>query len=212
MGDELEFLKSEIKSIFGTIHERFPQVNQRYALILYRDDGDEYVTRPFDFTSSIDQFRKNLAAQSAGGGGDYPEAMHRGMQEATQLRWREGNTARVLFLIADAPPHAQHMGITLTAANNLRKRGVAIYPVACSGYDDACEFVMRTRAMLTGGQFLFLTDDSRVGEGHGEPHIPFYHVEKLDKLMVRMIASELSGKRQSVPMSDIIRTVGKPIN
>jgi hypothetical protein len=212
MGDELEFLKSEIKSIFGTIHERFPQVNQRYALILYRDDGDEYVTRPFDFTRSIDEFRKNLSAQSATGGGDYPEAMHRGLQEATQLRWREGNTARVLFLIADAPPHAQFMGQTLAAANKLRKQGVAIYPVACSGYDDACEFVMRTCAMLTGSQFLFLTDDSGVGEGHGEPHIPFYHVEKLDKLMVRMITSELSGKRLGVPMGDIIRTVGKPIN
>jgi hypothetical protein len=181
-------------------------------LVLYRDDGDDYVTRPFDFTASLDTFHKNLAKQRAAGGGDYPEAMHRGLEEATQLRWRDQDSARVLFLIGDAPPHAQHIGRTLNAANLLRKKGVAIYPVACSGYDDACEAVMRTCAMLTGSQFLFLTDDSGVGSAHGEPHIPFYEVEHLNKLMVRTIAGELSGRRIEAERSEIIRTVGKRVN
>jgi hypothetical protein len=212
MGDELKYLQSEIRGITTAIQKRFPEVEQRFALILYRDDGDEYVTRPFDFTASIDTFHRNLSKQSAAGGGDYPEAMHRGLEEANQLHWREQDTARVLFLIADAPPHAQHMNRTMTAANALRKRGVAIYPVACSGYDDACEVVMRSCAMLTGGQFLFLTDDSGVGAAHGEPHIPFYQVQRLEQLMVRMIAGELSGRRIEPQASEIIRTVGKKVN
>src|SRR5207245_769667 len=108
------------------------------------------------------------------GGGDYPEAMHRGLEEAVKLPWRGADTARVLFLIADAPPHAEHMDRAVTAADALRKRGVAIYPVACSGYDEATELLMRSCALVTGGQFLFLTDDSGVGEAHGEPHIPYY--------------------------------------
>ena len=212
MGDELKYLQSELRGITAAIQKRFPEVEQRFALILYRDDGDEYVTRPFDFTPSIDTFHRNLSKQSAAGGGDYPEAMHRGLEEANQLRWREQDSARVLFLIADAPPHAQHMTRTMTAANALRKRGVAIYPVACSGYDDACEVIMRSCAMLTGGQFLFLTDDSGVGAAHGEPHIPFYQVQRLEQLMVRMIASELSGRRIEPQASEIIRTVGKKLN
>ena len=72
------------------------------------------------------------------------------------------------------------------------------------------EGVMRSCAMLTGGQFLFLTDDSGVGEAHGEPHIPFYHVERQGKLMVRMVASELSARRLEAAPDDIIRTVGSP--
>jgi hypothetical protein len=212
MGDELKYLQSEIRGITTAIHKRFPEVEQRFALILYRDDGDEYITRPFDFTASIDTFHKNLLKQSANGGGDYPEAMHRGLEEANQLRWRTEDTARVLFLIADAPPHAQHIPRTITAANALRKRGVAIYPVACSGYDDACEAVMRSCAMLTGSQFLFLTDDSGVGDSHGEPHIPFYQVQRLEQLMVRMIASELSGRRIEPQPSEVIRTVGRKVN
>jgi hypothetical protein len=213
MGDELEYLKAEIKGIATAVHEKFPQVNQRYGLVVYRDDGDVYVTRRFDFTPSVEEFRKNLAAQGASGGGDYPEAMHRGMEEAVQLRWREGNTARVMFLIADAPPHAQHMGRTLLAANALRKKGVSIYPVACSGYDDAAEFVMRGCALLTGSRFLFLTNDSGVGDGHAEPSAaPAYHVERLDRLMVEIISGELAGKRVDPEPAGVLRTVGKPIN
>jgi von Willebrand factor type A domain len=210
MGDELAYLKSEFKTIASTIAARFPNVSQRYGLVVYRDRGDEYVARRFDFTPSVDEFRARLGAQSAAGGGDYPEAMEVGLEEAVKLQWRTTDTARVMFLVADAPPHAQDIGKTMAQADALRKKGVAIYPLACSGYDPACELVMRSCAMLTGGQFLFLTDDSGVGEAHGEPHIPFYHVERQAALMVRMVAGELLGRRLDPVPEEIIRTVGSP--
>jgi hypothetical protein len=209
MGDELEYLKTEIKSIVTAVARQFPNVKQRYALVVYRDDGDEYVTRTFPFTESLPEFRGNLAAQRAAGGGDYPEAMHQALEDAAKLDWHAGDAARVVFLIADAPPHPQHTLRALKAADALRKKGVAIYPVAASGYDDACEFVMRACAVLTGAQFVFLTDDSGVGEKHGEPHIPFYHVERLNHLMVRTIASELSGRRLDPDPARVVRTVGQ---
>jgi hypothetical protein len=212
MGDELEFIKTEIKGIVGSVRDKFPNVNQRYGLVLYRDDGDEYVVRTFPFTASIEDFKNNLSPQRAAGGGDEPEAMHRGLEEAVQLTWRDSDTARVLFVLTDAPPHAQFMGRTMNALNTLRKRGVAVYPVACSGTSDAAEFVLRACGLLTGSEYLFLTDDSGVGNPHAEPHIPFYHVQKLDRLMVRMIAAELSGRRITPEKDEIIRTVGKPIN
>src|SRR5262249_3221495 len=49
MTGELEYLKSEMRSIAAAVHEKFPQVSKQYGLLLYRDDGDEYVTRSFDF-------------------------------------------------------------------------------------------------------------------------------------------------------------------
>ena len=212
MGDELQYLKAEIRGIVETVQKKFPEVQQRFALVLYRDEGDEYVVRRFDFTASLADFQKNLSNQSANGGGDYPEAMHKGLEEANQLRWQENDTARLLFLVGDAPPHAQHMGRTMTAANNLRKKGIAVYPVACSGYDQACEFVMRSCAVLTGSQFLFLTNDSGIGNSHAEPTIPYYQVERLERLMVRMIASELSGQQILPQPADIILSVGKKVN
>lgn len=195
MADELNYLKVELDSIVARVHGMFPGVQQRYALIVYRDEGDEYVVRNvIDFTDSLVDFRVRLAAQLANGGGDVPEAMHVALENSTRLSWRHENTARVMFLVADAPPHAPHVDRTLSAVKDLRQKGVAIYPVAASGVMAECEFLMRAAAFLTRGQYLFLTDHSGVGNPHAKPHAPKYEVEPLNQLMVRMIASELSGR------------------
>ena len=209
MGDELEFLKVEIRDIAEAIEHHFPGVDQRFALVVYRDNGDQYTTRVFDFTGNLDRFQKDLSAQSANGGGDYPEAMDAAMEAAQKLSWRKGDTARVTFLVADAPPHSNDVDDTLDAIDGLRSKGVAVYPVASSGVAGEAEFVMRAAAMLTGAQYLFLTDDSGVGNPHAEPHIPCYTVEQLAPLMVRAVRSELSGRRVEAEPQFSIRTVGQ---
>jgi Mg-chelatase subunit ChlD len=209
MGDEMEYLKVEMRDIAEAIEHHFPGVEQRFALVVYKDEGDQYVTQSFDFTSNLDSFQRNLGAESAGGGGDYPEAMDAAMEAATKLSWRNGDTARVTFLVADAPPHANDFDDTFEAVDELREMGVAVYPVASSGVAGEAEFAMRTTAMLTGGEYLFLTDDSGVGNPHAEPHIPCYTVEQLAPLMVRAVRSELSGHRVEAEPQFSIRTVGQ---
>ena len=212
MSDELEYLKVEMDGIVSSVSDGFPDVDQRYALVVYRDDGDEYVTRTFDFTESLSEFQVNLSNQRAQGGGDYPEAMHEALEEAQGLTWRGNDTARVLFLIADAPPHGEFAQRTLDATMGLRFDGVAIYPVAASGVAEEAEFIMRTAALLTVSEYCFLTDDSGVGNPHAEPNIPCYTVQRLDQLMIRLISSELAGQRLYPEPEDIIRTVGNPVN
>jgi Mg-chelatase subunit ChlD len=209
MGDEMEYLKVEVRDIAEAIEHHFPGVDQRYALVVYRDDGDQYVTKTFDFTGNLDNFQRDLGEQSAGGGGDYPEAMDAAMEATSKLSWRTGDTARVTFLVADAPPHANDFDDTFEAVDELREMGVTVYPVASSGVAGEAEFAMRTAAMLTGGQYLFLTDDSGVGNPHAEPHIPCYTVEQLAPLMVRAVRSELSGHRVEAEPQFSIRTVGQ---
>jgi len=211
MSDELEYLKVEMDGIAASVADAFPDVDQRYALIVYRDRGDVYVTRTFDFTSSLEAFQGHLSDQFAGGGGDYPEAMHEALEEARALSWRGDDAVRVLFLIADAPPHTEHARRTLDALMALRFTGAAIYPVAASGVADAAEYMMRAAALLTLSEYCFLTDDSGVGNPHAEPHVPCYAVQRLDQLMIRMISGELSGKRIYPEAQDIIRTVGRPV-
>lgn len=212
MGDELEYLKAEIDSIAAGVADLFPEVDQRFALIVYRDDGDIYVTRTFDFTGTLAEFQSNLGAQRADGGGDYPEAMHLALEAADGLTWREPGTARVLFLVADAPPHNEFAERTLNAIGGLRRAGVAIYPVAASGVAVRAEVFMRSAALSTLSQYLFLTDDSGLGNSHAEPHIPCYHVQRLDQLMIRMISGELAGEALQPAAEDIIRSVGNPVN
>ncbi len=70
------------------------------------------------------------------------------------------------------------------------------------------EYLMRQAAAQSAGRYLFLTDDSGVGYSHAEPTISCYRVTALNGLMVRVLASELGGRRVEAPAGDVIRTVG----
>lgn len=210
MGDEIDYLKAELQGIVDSVRAGFPQVSARFALIVYRDDGDDYVVRTFDFTSDLQAFQSRLRSQSAGGGGDYPEAMERGLGAIHQLTWRTGNTARLTFLVADAPPHTGQYTTFLQEANRARKTGIKVYPVAASGVAKEAEYLMRISAQLTLARYIFLTDDSGIGAPHEEPAIPCYQVRKLNQVLTQAITAELSGQRQPVPAEQVIRAVGNP--
>jgi hypothetical protein len=209
MGDEIRYLTTEFRAIVGAIQSQFPGVSTRFGLIVYRDLGDEFVVRKFDFTDSLDTMQNQLAQQSANGGGDYPEAMEQALSAAVESAWRGGNTARVLFLIADAPPHDQNLLAAVEQGRAARRLGVHIYPLAASGVADTAEYLMRVMAATTHGRYLFLTDDSGVGNAHAEPRVPCYVVTRLDQLLIRVITGELSGQRVEAAPDQIIRSVGQ---
>jgi hypothetical protein len=83
----------------------------RLAIIFYRDRGDEYVVRPFPFTSNADALARAIRKIEAKGGGDEPEAVYDGLLHAlTQQKWSSGHYARrIVVVVGDAPPHDYHM-------------------------------------------------------------------------------------------------------
>lgn len=210
MGDEIVYLQDEIQDIVADVEQKFAGVSLRFALIVYRDEGDAYVVKHFDFTDSVAVFEADLDAHGADGGGDFPEAMDQALERIPQLGWRTGDVARMAVLVADAPPHEEHAQATVDAFDPLRGLGIKLYPVAASGVDPRAEFLMRLGAQATGGRYMFLTDDSGIGGAHMEPTIPCYQVRKLTDVLVYQIASELSGERAPVPDEQVIREVGDP--
>jgi hypothetical protein len=211
MGDELAYLQSEFDAISSQIEANYPNAEQRWSLVVYRDEGDIYVTRWFDFRDDPADFRSHLAEQAAGGGGDFPEAADQGLATMNQLAWREGDgTARLAFWLADAPYHTEKAAAMQTAILAAQAQGVHIYPVASSGIDDFTELAMRSTAQLTGGRYLFLTNDSGVGNSHKEPSIPCYFVTKLDDAILRMVDIEMTGVYREPDPAQILRTGGDP--
>lgn len=209
MGDELRYLVTELRDIIGAVQARHQQINMRFGLVLYRDKSDAYVVRDFAFTDSLNDLQTELSEQKARGGGDYPEAMEEGLATAiNKAQWREGNVARILFLIADAPPHDENLKAMLEQVQIARQMGIRIYPLAASGVGNKAEFMMRNAGVLTQGRYLFLTDDSGVGSSHQEPSVSCYVVTLLNELMSNVIASELAGQRIEPADEDILRTVG----
>jgi hypothetical protein len=213
MGDEIKYLQAEFDAIATTIKTKFPQTTPRFGLVVYRDLTDEYVTRSVPFTTDVDAFRASLAKQSASGGGDLPEAVPQGLTAGAALGWRTTpEVARVMFWVADAPQHAGEEQAVNAAVTSAVQKDVHVYPVASSGVDPDAELAMRVTAQITGGRYLFLTDDSGIGNAHAEPHIPCYLVTKLQGAITRMVESEMIGMRAEPAPGEVIRTVGSPVD
>lgn len=211
MGDELRYLQTEFDALSTAIENAYPEAKQRWSLVLYRDQRDEYVTRWFDFRNDLDEFRQLLDEQAAGGGGDFPEAPDAALDVMTQLAWRDSqNTARLAFWVADAPHHDDKADAFADAVRASQTLGIHIYPIASSGVDELTEFSMRASAQLTGGRYIFLTDDSGVGGAHKEPSIPCYFVTRLDSAILRMVDIEMSGVYREPSADEVIRASGDP--
>ena len=194
MGDELEFLKAELTDVIDKVKSKNNQVLINTGTVFYKDQGDDYVTRKSDFTSDLDETVNFIKEQSADGGGDFPEAVHTALQEAiSDLQWSPHATARLLFLVLDAPPH--HEDQITSEINHLievaSSKGITIIPITASGIDKETEFLMRYMAIATNGSYVFITNDSGIGNAHIEASVGNYQVEYLNKLMERLINERL---------------------
>lgn len=207
MSDEMNFLKAELTGIIDRVRESSPGLDIHVGLIVYRDAGDTYVIREFPFTGDIDAFKESLNEQAAQGGGDMPEAMQDAMTAGLKFEWRE-DAVKINMLVADAPPHDGDISETWDSALFSRSRGIHIVPLAASGIDPTAEFLMRAMGQITGGRYLFLTDDSGIGNPHAEPTVDCYVVTRLDGLVERVLKSLVTGTRVEPDGDNVIRTVG----
>ena len=89
-----------------------------------------------------------------------------------------------------------------------RAKRIHIVPVGASGVGPAAEYVMRGMAALTQSRYIFLTDDSGIGNPHAEPAVDCYLVTKLGSSIRRVLDSQISGRRVEPAKNEIIRTVG----
>lgn len=207
MGDEMQYLQVELDAIVSRVEASNPGVDIRHSLIVYRDKGDDYVVRDFPFTDDIEAFKLSLETQKANGGGDMPEAMHVAMKAGLNMKWRD-DALKVNLLVADAPPHNEDIMETWNAGQISRERGIHIVPIAGSGADKTAEFLMRGMAQITQGRYLFLTDDSGIGNAHAKPTVDCYIVTHLDGLVTRVLNGLITGQRQEPNPDEIIRRVG----
>lgn len=190
MGDEISYLQSELLDVLKKVENNLKNTNVRYGSVFYRDQGDEYVTRKFDFSNNAEEMVNFIKKQKAGGGGDTPEAVVEAMQVSIdELKWSQENSTKIMFLILDAPPHKSDENIRklYDRIKLATKKGITIIPLAASDTDKQTEYLMRTFALMTNGTYTFLTNDSGIGNDHIKPTIDSYEVEKLNELLLRLI-------------------------
>ena len=184
MADEIAYLQKDFASIARDVGGN----DVTYSVNFYRDSQDEYVTKCYSFTNDIALVQELLDQECAEGGGDAPEAVAQILTETitNNSQWRD-DCNKVAFLIFDAPPHEGTDLMIQAAVRSAAERGIRLVPVVASNADRETELFGRSLAICTDGTYVFLTDDSGVGNSHLEPIVGDYDVRLLHDVIVEII-------------------------
>lgn len=188
MGDEISYLKEDMMYIIQSLRKASPCTEIRVGSVFYRDKGDEYVTRKFDFSPYAENALMFIGDQSAGGGGDFPEAVEEGLRVSNEeLNWSTEAVAKINFLVLDAPPHANEQAKIQEQIRIAALRGIKIIPITASGIDASTEILMKQMAIATNGEYLYITDHSGVGGGHLKPTGVKENVDLLTNQVIKVL-------------------------
>jgi len=201
MGDELAQIKGSLLSMLTRLDGLERPADIRLAAVVFKDKGEEYITRRRNFSSDRQDLSSALSALSAGGGGDGPEALNEALDEAVRhLSWRP-DAARVAFVIGDAPPHVKRpntVPYTQSALDALAA-GIRVHTVAASGIDEAGTAVFRQVAAVTRGRFVFIEYGGDVvgsAASHGIAGAAQMTGNNLDQILYDRLVDEIEGWRR----------------
>jgi len=155
MSGLLEGAKAKIYSIASRIAQGRPTPHLKVGLVAYRDVGDDYVTKRFDLSDDLDTVFANLRRFEAGGGGDTPEHVGRGLGEAvSKLSWNQDRAVmKAIFLVGDAPPAKRNDDWDFKFwAKRAREQHIVVNTVRC-GSDEETQVAWKFVSKLTDGTF-----------------------------------------------------------
>ena len=193
MGDEILFLQSEITDVVNKVKLANSNIKIRLGIIVYRDKGDEYLTKVNDFSEDIESQVGFLNKQYASGGGDYEEAVQEAFLKAKNMQWSDLST-KIIVHVADAPAHDSDVVVWNNLVLDFAKMGIRIITVASSGIDKKAEYFFRCQSLLTSGAYVHITNDSGIGGGHIDASTEEKEVvELLNDALVRLINGFYTG-------------------
>jgi len=168
--------------------------------VLYKDRGDEYLTRVVPLTGDLDKFRSELEDVSASGGGDEPEDLQSALKDTIQKIAWNADGIRLAYIITDAPPHLDYEQdyTYVSAARNARNMGIKIFSVGTGGLNINGEYILRQISQYTSAAYIFLTYGER-GESEGGKEGSVSHhtganfqTDKLESIIIRLTKEELA--------------------
>jgi Mg-chelatase subunit ChlD/TolB-like protein len=200
MGEEIARLKKTIEIINLNIASLSTKPDVRFGMLLYKDKGDEYVTKIIPLTGDLEKFQKELALVTAAGGGDGPEDLQSALADAVKkIQWNTGGI-RLAFIITDAEAHLDYgqQYTYVDAAHDAKKQAIKFYSIGTGGLPLMGEFILRQISQYTQGRYIFLTYGER-GESEGGKEGSVSHhtganfqTDKLESIIIRFAKEELA--------------------
>ncbi len=117
----IDEVKSHCSSLVGAIQRMVP--TSRVGIVVYRDQGDEYVVKWTDLSFKTEKLRQFLSNISASGGGDWEEAVKEGLDAAIhELTWRK-SSKKIIVLVGGSPPHKEDLEAVRDLVRQFRSAG-----------------------------------------------------------------------------------------
>jgi Mg-chelatase subunit ChlD len=166
MGGLIEGAKTKIWSIVNDVMQRKDRPKVKIGLVAYRDNGDAYVTQVTSLTEDLDKVYSTLMDFRAEGGGDTPENVRRALAEGVdKAGWSKTNqnTAQILFLVGDAPPHEDYLqetDVLVTTAKAVRQNMI-VNTIQCGNASDTRK-IWQTIAQRGEGKYFAIAQDGGV--------------------------------------------------
>ncbi len=166
MGGLIEGAKQRVWGIINEVMRSPSHPAVRVGLVAYRDHGDQYVTQVLPLTNDLDKVYTTLMGYSADGGGDTPEDVRQALADGVhKAGWSKpsANTAQILFLVGDAPPHNDYRNEpdTLTTTAEAARAGMTVNTIECGDATDTRQ-VWQQIARRGEGQFFQIAQDGGV--------------------------------------------------
>jgi hypothetical protein len=168
MSDEIHVVKVKIEEIISQVQNGTPKPDVRYSIVTYRDRGDTYITKTFDFTEDLVEIKTFLYDIYAQGGGDGPESVNEGLHVAiNDCSWGGDDHVKMIFLIGDAPPHMDYEDDFdyRDEIKIAKQKKIKIHTIGCSGITSYTNGVsiFKEIAKKTGGIYQELIYSSSGG-------------------------------------------------
>ena len=165
MGPYIDAARKKIGAIASELQSGDPRPDVRFALVTFRDRGDEYVTRAHDFTPELSRMRGWLDDTTANGGGDTPESVLEGLKAGiVELGWspNDGASMKLLYLVGDAAPHHYKDSPTEAwLADEALRRGIIMHTIACGSMEGDGQSFFESMARRTEGRPFRLAEVGR---------------------------------------------------
>lgn len=91
--------------------------------------------------------------------------------------------------VADAPAHNANLLQWSKCVTQMKEKNIHIITIASSDIDKNAEYYFRCQSLITDGAYIYLTDDSGIGNPHLPPTIQeSLEVEHLNSALIRVIS------------------------
>jgi Mg-chelatase subunit ChlD/TolB-like protein len=202
MGSEINQLKTTIETIHLNLSQSKELRPVRFGMVLYRDRGDDYVTKVVPLTENLRSFQTELNKVSADGGGDTPEDLQAALIDTVEKMNWETNSVKLAFVITDAPPQMYANQKTYkTTALEAKARAIKIHSIGTGGLPLQGEYILRQISQLTQGRYIFLTYGEK-GESEGGTQGSVSHhtgsnfqTDKLETIVIRFAREEIENSK-----------------